>query len=489
MAILIGALMPDFTNLSVMACTSGSYWELIKAPEPWMYHRGWPGSGPTHSLVAGSSLRRPCTSSPGAAVGHRRSHRLLVARPDAYRRLRRRHDVLPVHDPALQHRHVEQLVAAGPSLRGCCQGAPTPARWHGRGLALVLMLLLAATSSLRSTSTPTSSRPIRSGGCSSTSSGCPIMCDGRSFAPMSCTMGRRGSSDGSCARRRSTRSGAPRRWTCPGRDRAGAEAPPRFQVASTWGGFAVATIVGIVGTALTAYVAWRLMSRLPERHRSVVPAGGSVECARPVELDGRNGRRGAGPGWSGDRVDGQHDEMKSQVLGGPCRFTGCHRAPSLFGGAQRPDRQVPLMTDPTTATPDSPPIDSELAAQFRMTPLPPPPPSSPAISPDAAAHVPVQMTQPASASPISPWRLPLPISRRRHRLLHSPARLRLRWCSPRLRLRRRLRLRSLPPRRRPSPASRRAPRRARAGRCSPCSLPSPPLWRSSVSSPSSWPAQ
>lgn len=45
------------------------------------------------------------------------------------------------------------------------------------------------------------------------------------------------------------------------------------------------------------------------------------------------------------------------------------------------------MTDPTTATPDSPPIDSELAAQFRMTPLPPPPPSSPAISPDAAAHV------------------------------------------------------------------------------------------------------
>ena len=41
------------------------------------------------------------------------------------------------------------------------------------------------------------------------------------------------------------------------------------------------------------------------------------------------------------------------------------------------------------------------------------------------------MTQPASASPISPWRLPLPISRRRHRLLHSPARLRLRWCSPR----------------------------------------------------------
>jgi outer membrane protein OmpA-like peptidoglycan-associated protein len=46
------------------------------------------------------------------------------------------------------------------------------------------------------------------------------------------------------------------------------------------------------------------------------------------------------------------------------------------------------MTDPTTATPDSPPIDSELAAQFRMTPLPPPPPSSPAISPNAAAHVP-----------------------------------------------------------------------------------------------------
>lgn len=42
------------------------------------------------------------------------------------------------------------------------------------------------------------------------------------------------------------------------------------------------------------------------------------------------------------------------------------------------------MTDPTTTTPDSlAEFDSDLATQFRMTPLPPPPPDSP----DAAAHV------------------------------------------------------------------------------------------------------
>ncbi len=46
------------------------------------------------------------------------------------------------------------------------------------------------------------------------------------------------------------------------------------------------------------------------------------------------------------------------------------------------------MTDPTTTAPDSPPrIDPDLAAQFRMTPLPPPPPYSPANPPVAAAHV------------------------------------------------------------------------------------------------------
>ena len=52
-------------------------------------------------------------------------------------------------------------------------------------------------------------------------------------------------------------------WTGPG----WVPAPPRYQVASTWGGSAVATIVGLGGTALTAYLAWRLMSRLSARRR------------------------------------------------------------------------------------------------------------------------------------------------------------------------------------------------------------------------------
>ena len=43
------------------------------------------------------------------------------------------------------------------------------------------------------------------------------------------------------------------------------QVPPRFQVASTWGGFAVVTIIGIVGTAATAAVAWHAMKRLPEQ--------------------------------------------------------------------------------------------------------------------------------------------------------------------------------------------------------------------------------
>jgi outer membrane protein OmpA-like peptidoglycan-associated protein len=57
------------------------------------------------------------------------------------------------------------------------------------------------------------------------------------------------------------------------------------------------------------------------------------------------------------------------------------------------------MTDQTTTTSDStPPLDVDLAAQFRMAPLPPPPPSSAPSSP--ASSVPPSPPNPAGAAPV-----------------------------------------------------------------------------------------
>lgn len=51
LAILLGCLLPDlFTKLPVYGLHIGNM-TLIKAAEPWKYHRGWPGVGPTHSLL------------------------------------------------------------------------------------------------------------------------------------------------------------------------------------------------------------------------------------------------------------------------------------------------------------------------------------------------------------------------------------------------------------------------------------------------------
>jgi membrane-bound metal-dependent hydrolase YbcI (DUF457 family) len=50
-AILFGCLLPDFfTKLPVYGLHIGNM-ELIKAKTPYKYHRGWPGVGPTHSLL------------------------------------------------------------------------------------------------------------------------------------------------------------------------------------------------------------------------------------------------------------------------------------------------------------------------------------------------------------------------------------------------------------------------------------------------------
>lgn len=49
--ILVGCLLPDlFTKLPVYGFSLGSL-GITRVAQPWMYHRGWPGVGPTHSLL------------------------------------------------------------------------------------------------------------------------------------------------------------------------------------------------------------------------------------------------------------------------------------------------------------------------------------------------------------------------------------------------------------------------------------------------------
>jgi hypothetical protein len=51
--VLIGCLAPDMlTKLPVYGIHLGPI-DLDAATEPWAYHRGWPGVGPTHSLLFG----------------------------------------------------------------------------------------------------------------------------------------------------------------------------------------------------------------------------------------------------------------------------------------------------------------------------------------------------------------------------------------------------------------------------------------------------
>ncbi|MEV6105378.1 metal-dependent hydrolase [Streptomyces sp. NPDC051940] len=50
LAILVGCLSPDMlTKLPVYGLEIGSL--VIRPEHPWEYHRGWPGVGPTHSLM------------------------------------------------------------------------------------------------------------------------------------------------------------------------------------------------------------------------------------------------------------------------------------------------------------------------------------------------------------------------------------------------------------------------------------------------------
>ena len=239
------------------------------------------------SLVAGILASSPCTSSPERAGGASASHRLWS------------HVLTDTADSVgammfFPSRPSTTASACGSTRRSRAATGMLPrttpvSAGHGTWLARADVAPGPRRPPSAVLPRQRRPRPIRLGDAPAQVPDAPIMCDGRS------------------PRLRRVRGGEARRMVPVGRRLLNPEAghrddgpvldggaglgggPTPFQVASTWGGFAVATIVGIVGTALTAYVAWRLMSRLPERHRSVVPAGGSVECARPVELDGRNG--------------------------------------------------------------------------------------------------------------------------------------------------------------------------------------------------------
>ena len=52
LALLVGALLPDLAKLPVYGLNIGGH-ELLKAADGPLYHRGWPGVGPTHSLMFG----------------------------------------------------------------------------------------------------------------------------------------------------------------------------------------------------------------------------------------------------------------------------------------------------------------------------------------------------------------------------------------------------------------------------------------------------
>ena len=131
-------------------------------------------------------------------------------------------------ESVILHRHSDRLGAAARiSYMAILVGALVPdlTKLPVDGLHIGQWELLRAPEPWMYHTTPTSSRPIRSGVLSSTSSGCLITCDGGSSGPTSYT-GRPDSSGGSCEPGCPTRNGARRRWTSRGRGQAGCRLRP-----------------------------------------------------------------------------------------------------------------------------------------------------------------------------------------------------------------------------------------------------------------------
>ncbi len=279
MAILIGALMPDFAKLPVYGLHIGR-WELLKAPHPWMYHRGWPGSGPTHSLVAGiiaaSAVYLVSRSRPwgiGILIGYW-SH-VLTDTADSV-------GTMMFFPFTTQHYNLGMWQYASQAGRyGDAAAYYSSLGWAWDVVWLVLLVLLAR-KVLTAEYFHTHVEPVD---------------------PLWDTLQRKLRMPDHVRRavfRAYVVYGAarlvgwflwarlvnPKRgietldlsWTGP----RWVQAPPRFQEASTWAGFALVTLVGLVCTALAAYLAWRAMKRLPEHCRDVALTPKPKPSAEPI---------------------------------------------------------------------------------------------------------------------------------------------------------------------------------------------------------------
>jgi membrane-bound metal-dependent hydrolase YbcI (DUF457 family) len=275
MAILIGALMPDFTKLPVYGLHIGN-WELIKAPEPWMYHRGWPGSGPTHSLVAGiiaASLVYVVTRNKpwgiGVLIGYW-SH-VLTDTADSV-------GTMLFFPFTTQHYSFGMWQYASQEGRyGDAAAYFSSLGWAWDMVWIVLVLLLAR-KALTAEYFHTNVEPADPfWGILEHRFRIPDHVRRAVFRAYIVYGAARVVSWFLWARFLNPNRGVETMdlsWTGPG----WVQVPPRFQLASTWSGFATATIVGLAGTALTAYAAWRLVKRLPERSVAAVPASRSPDC-------------------------------------------------------------------------------------------------------------------------------------------------------------------------------------------------------------------
>lgn len=275
MAILIGALMPDFTKLPVYGLHIGQ-WELMKAPEPWMYHRGWPGSGPTHSLVAGilaASLVYVVTRNKpwgiGVLIGYW-SH-VLTDTADSVGTMMffpftTDHYSFGMWQYASQEGRYGDAAAYFSSLG-----------WAWDVLWIVLVVLLAR-KALTAEYFHANIEPADPfWGILEHRFRVPDHVRRAVFRAYIVYGAARVVSWFLWARLLNPARGTEifdLSWTGPD----WVQAPPRFQVASTWSEFAAATIVGIAGTAVTGYVAWRIMRGLPEHGAEGVLATRGPVC-------------------------------------------------------------------------------------------------------------------------------------------------------------------------------------------------------------------
>jgi LexA-binding, inner membrane-associated putative hydrolase len=269
MAILVGALMADFTKLPVYGLHIG-HWELIKAPEPWMYHRGWPGSGPTHSLVAGilaAAAVYVVTRSKGWGIGILIGYwsHVLTDTADSV-------GVMMFFPFTTQHYNFGMWQYASQAGRYGDAAAYYSSLGWAWDVVWLLLLILLAREVLTAEYFHTRVEPADPfWGVLQRRFRVPDHLRRAIFRAYVVYGAARLVGWFLWARLVNPTRGVETMdlsWTGPG----WVQAPPRFQEASTWGGFAVVTLVGLLGTALTAYVAWWALRRLPERRRAVALA-------------------------------------------------------------------------------------------------------------------------------------------------------------------------------------------------------------------------